>query len=168
LVWPSPETATLLLEPAKSYLTLQHHRLSDDDANLPPFAEPEAAPPLARTFLEPPVMSRTASRDQISGTATFEVRDDTGLYRIDSTGLDYRLSSHDRFTVAANDPLSARAEVTFEMSQGRGDWQVRATTRTVLTATATEFCVHATMDAWEGEERVVSRHWNVTVPRHLV
>lgn len=164
-IWSSPEIATLMLDAAHSHLTLPVRPPSADDESLPPFPEPEAAPPLPRTFLDPPVVSRTASRDQIAGTATFEVHDDTGLYRIEPTGLDYRLSSIDRFTITSDDPLSARGEVTFEMRQGRGDWQVRATTRTVLTATKTEFRVHATLDAWEGEERLVSRNWNLHVPR---
>ena len=168
LVWPSPEPATLLLDPTNSYLMLPHRPPSDDDAKLSPFAEPEAAPPLPRTFLEPPVTLRTVSHDQISGTSTFEIRDDTGLYRIDTTGLEYRLWSLDRFSIHPDDPLSARAEVTFNMRQGRGDWQVRATTRTVLTATATDFHIHATMDAWDGEDRMVSRNWNVAVPRNNV
>jgi putative CocE/NonD family hydrolase len=167
-VWPSPASATLLLHPATSALALPHRAPSEEDLTLKPFAEPEAAPPLPRTFLDPPAVARTASRDQISGRATFEVHDDTGLYRIDTTGLEYRLSLVDRFCIHTADPLSARGDITFEMRQGRADWQVRATTRTVLTATATAFRIHATLDAWEGERRVVSREWDVTVPRKLV
>ena len=167
-VWPSPEPATLLLDTATSHLTLPQRPPTPADAALPAFAEPESAPPLARTFLDPPRTSRIASRDQVSGAASFEVHDDTGLYRIDSTGLDYRMASVDRFTIHPSDPLCARAEVTFEMQQGRGAWQVRATTRTVLTASATEFHIHATLDAWEGSERVAARNWRVSVPRRLV
>ena len=110
----------------------------------------------------------TASRDQILGRASFEIRDDTGLYRIETTGLEYRLWSLDRFSIDAADPLGACGEITFHMQQGRGDWQVRATSRTVLSATRTEFRVHATLDAWEGDERVVARSWSVGVPRNLV
>ncbi len=167
-LWPSPAPATLLLDTATSQLTLPHRPPSADDAALEPFAAPEAAAPLPRTFLQPPVTSRIANRDQITGISTFEVRDDTGRYRIDPTGLEYRLSSIDSFSIHPDDPLSAHAEITFEMQQGRGDWQVRATTRTVLTATNTEFHVHATLDAWENEHRLVSRNWQLAVPRHHV
>ena len=168
LVWPSPETATLTLDPAEASLTLPHRPPAREDAALPPFPPPEAAPALPRTFLDPPITSRGAAHDQIAGTVTFEVRDDTGRYRIDTTGLEYRLWSLDRFTIHPDDPLSARGEVTFRMEQGRGDWQVSATSRTVLTATATDFHIHATLDAWEGDTRLVSREWSVAVPRHLV
>jgi hypothetical protein len=149
-------------------LTLPQRPPAAADADLPDFPPPEAAAPLARTVLAPATPSRVASRDQLAGTAQFEVREDTGLYRIDSTGLEYRLTSLDRFRIAADDPLSARAEVTFEMLNGRGDWRTRAVTHTVLTATRRHFRVQATLDAWEGEQRVASREWDVTVPRDRV
>jgi hypothetical protein len=167
-LWPSPEPVTLALDTAASRLLLPHRPPSEEDAALPDFLLPEAAPPLPRTFLEAPVLSRTASRDQLTGRASFEVRDDTGLYRIDTTGLEYRLSSLDRFTIHPDDPLSAEGEVTFEMQNGRGAWHTRAVTRTRLRATRTDFIVDATLDAWEGDERLVSRNWHETIPRNLV
>jgi putative CocE/NonD family hydrolase len=167
-LWPSPETATLALDTAASRLLVPHRPPSAEDALLPDFPPPEAAPPLPRTFLDEPVLSRIASRDQLTGRPSFEVRDDTGLYRIDTTGLEYRLSSLDRFTIHPDDPLSAEGEVTFEMQNGRGAWQTRAVTRTRLRATRTDFIVDATLDAWEGDQRLVSRNWHVTVRRNLV
>jgi hypothetical protein len=167
-VWPSPAPSSLALDPAASHLTLPHRPPSDDDAQLAPFAEPEGAPPLPRTFLERPSNLRTVTHDQITGGTEFTVRDDTGRYRIDTTGLEYRLWSLDRFCIQPADPLSARATVTFEMQQARDDWHVRAVTSTTLTATPAAFHIHATLDAWEGDQRVAARNWAVAVPRWLV
>jgi uncharacterized protein len=167
-VWPSPAPAALTLDTAASRLTLPHRAPRAEDAALPTFPEPEAAAPLPRTTLDTPRLSRTASRDQLTGSAHFEVHDDTGLYRIETTGLHYRLSSVDRFDIKPDDPLSARAEVTFEMQQARGEWRTRAVTRTALRATAHAFHIDATLDAWEGERRLVSRNWTVAVPRRGV
>jgi putative CocE/NonD family hydrolase len=167
MLWPSPAPLRLELRPGAT-LSLPVRPPSDADAALPALPPPEAAPTLARTTLDPPATLRRASRDQISGAALFEVIDDTGRYRIDDTGLEYRLTSSDRFSIHPRDPLSARAEVTFEMLNGRGDWRTRAVTRTVLTATHGEFRIQATLDAWEGERLVASRQWDVTVPRELV
>ena len=110
MVWPSP--APVRLELHQGGLTLPVRPPSGADAALPDFAPPEAAPRLPRTFLQRPTPARTASRDQLTGTAHFHAHDDTGLYRIDSTGIEYRLTSTDDFSIAAGDPLSARAEVT--------------------------------------------------------
>ncbi len=167
LVWPSPAATRLTLLPG-AVLTLPHRPPSPDDAALPDFAPPEAASPLPRTFITPPAPARRAGRDQLTGVASFEVVDDTGLYRIDTTGIEYRLSSRDLFSIHPDDPLSARADITFEMQNGRGDWQTRAVTRTVLTATPTSFHITANLDAWDGTEKIASREWDVTVPRRHV
>ena len=167
-IWPSPAPARLELDPAMSQLLLPHRAPQPGDAALPAFPPPEAAPPLPITALTPAVGTRTSAIDHVSGRATYEVVDDTGLYRIEPTGIEYRLASVDRYSIHPGDPLSAHAEVTFEMHNGRGPWRTRAVTRTVLTATATEFHIDATLDAWEGDSRIAARNWQVTVPRHSV
>ena len=96
------------------------------------------------------------------------MRDDSGRYVIAESGLEYELYSIDRFSVATQDPLTASGEVTFHMSLGRGAWQTRAVTRTVLRASATEFRIHAELDAWEDDTQLAERRWDVTVPRRLV
>jgi putative CocE/NonD family hydrolase len=167
-LWPSPAPATLTLETATARLLLPHRPPSDADATLAPFPPPEAAPALTCTMLDPPHRARRHTHDQLSGTSTFEVRDDTGRYLIESTGLEYRLASTDRFAIRADDPLSAVGEISFEMQNGRREWQTRAATRTVLRATATAFLINATLDAFEGEARLVARNWQVEIPRDLV
>ncbi len=46
--------------------------------------------------------------------------------------------------------------------------KIRTETRTVLASTATDFQLHAQLDAWEGDRRVYSRNWQRSVPRDLV
>ncbi len=166
LVWPSPAPASLTLDAAS--LTLPRRRAGAADAALSDLPPPEAAASLARTFLRAPESFRRAIFDQHTGTATTEARDDSGRYRIDASGLEYELWSHDRFRIQASDPLSAEAEVTFHMRMGRGDWQTRSITRTLLRATATDFVIDATLGAWEGERSIAHREWQVTIPRHHV
>jgi hypothetical protein len=158
----------LTLATAETRLLLPHRPPAPEDAALAPFPPPEAAPPLPCTALTPAVQLRRFVQDQIGGEATLEVHDDTGRYRIETTGLDYRLASVEHYAIGAEDPLSARAEMVFEMQNGRGDWQTRAVTRTVLRASRSEFLVDATLDAWEGERRVAARSWQAAVPRHGV
>jgi hypothetical protein len=40
--------------------------------------------------------------------------------------------------------------------------------RTVLTSTPTDFCLHARLDAYENEKRLVPLHWDRRIPRHHV
>jgi hypothetical protein len=51
---------------------------------------------------------------------------------------------------------------------GRGDWRTKAVTHTEMRATPTEFVVHARLDAYEGDKRVLSRNWNVRHKRDMV
>lgn len=168
LIWPSPASATLHLDLAASRLDLPHRPHVPADEALPALPEPEAAPPLARRFLRSPAASRTVTSDQHRGTSVSDSRDDTGRYVIKASGLEYELSSHESFAIHPADPLSARGEVTFQMRMGRGDWQTRAVTHTVLTATATDFVIEATLDAWDGDTPVASRRWHDIIPRNRV
>ena len=107
-------------------------------------------------------------RDQHTGRSVTEVRDDSGRYVIEDSGLEYEVFSVDRFAISAGDPLSAMGEVTFETHLGRGEWQTHAVTRTVLTATATDFHIAARLDASDGETVVASREWTLSIPRRHV
>ena len=166
LVWPSAAAARLTVRAAE--LSLPQRAAGAQDAALPALPPPEAAPPLARTFMRQPLAYRHVARDQLTGAATAEARDDTGFYRIESNGLEYELWSLDRFAIQPDDPLGATGEVTFEMRLGRGDWRTRSVTRTVLRADATQFVIDATLDAWDGEAQIAARRWQVTVPRQHV
>jgi hypothetical protein len=54
------------------------------------------------------------------------------------------------------------------MAFSRDEWNVRTETRTVLTSTGSDFVLHATLDGYEGDQRVFSRTWNERVPRDFV
>ena len=57
---------------------------------------------------------------------------------------------------------------TRTMAFARDEWNVRTETRTVLRSTETELLLDATLDGYEGDQRVFSRTWNERVPRdHL-
>lgn len=54
------------------------------------------------------------------------------------------------------------------MSFARDAWAVETRTRTVLTSTATDFRLHAQLDAYEGDERVFAHSWRLSIPRNHV
>jgi hypothetical protein len=68
------------------------------------------------------------------------------------------------YSLVDDDPNSARGETYCLREFHSGDWH----TRTVLTSDVEKFFIHATLDAWEGEERVFSRNWRREVGRDLV
>src|SRR5262249_60032470 len=106
--------------------------------------------------------------DLICGTMIFTTEEDHGRHTIDAIDFTSDHTKKEVFRIAEDDPVSAMAEIANSRCVGRGDWNVRTETRTVMRATAAEFIVEATLDAYEGEIRILSRNWQVRHRRDFV
>ena len=104
----------------------------------------------------------------MSGESFARSLDDTGDVRIDAHGLEVGNVRRSEYRIRDEDPLSARAEIGWTHTVGRGAWRTRTETRTVMTATAKAFLIHAEAEAYEGEALVWSRVWDTSTPRDLV
>ena len=172
LVWPAPEPATVTIFSGGS-LDLPVRKPRADDGELRPFGEPEAAPELATTLLNPGNHHWRTIRDLETGTSTVEIINDQGTFRIDETGTDIRRVSNEWYSSRGNDVNSVRGETQTTRRYERGDWRVEVQTRTVLTSTPTDFVLNAQLDAYEldednGNPRVYSQNWQRSIPRQLV
>jgi len=168
LAWPAPVPATLALHAGASTLALPGHAAGADRDAPAAFAAPEAGPPLATTVLRPARHERVIREDAASGETVLEVLGDDGAWRLDEVDLEVEAICHERYAHRGDDPLAVRGETEWLRGFRRGEWRVRSVTRTVLTASAAEFRIRATLEGFEGEERVYARDWDVTVPRdHL-
>ena len=94
-----------------------------------------------------------------------EVIKDEGTYRSEEIDLDVGDRTWEWYTYQGDDFTSVRGENRTERTFQRGDWSVRTTTRTVLTADTTHFRIHAELDAYEGEKRIYSQNWERIIPR---
>ncbi len=164
-VWPAPEPVTLTIFAGASVLDLplrEADPAADAAAAPPPAAQPT---PLAVTVLVPGADQRRIVHDVATGESVVELRTDAGTRRIDAINLELQACADTRYTIRPDDPLSARAEVTWDVGMRRDDWRVRTKTHTVMTSTATEFLVHASIDAFDGDTRIFSRNWDCRIPR---
>ncbi len=168
IAWPAPEPVTLTLYTGASALTLPVRPPDPADAALPPLPPVETAAPLPVTALAPPRTERVVRHDVVTGTATLDWIQDSGPHRYDDIDLTMHTVAADRFTIRPDDPLSARAEVTWTVRLARGDWRVETRTRTELTATRDAFVVVATLEAFEGDAPVHAQRWERSIPRDLV
>ncbi|MGM0929134.1 MAG: CocE/NonD family hydrolase [Actinomycetota bacterium] len=172
LVWPAPEPATVTIFSGGT-LDVPVRKPRADDGELRPFAEPEAAPELATTLLNPGKHHWRTIRDLETGTSTVEIINDQGRFRIDDTGTEIRRVSNEWYSSRGNDVNSVRGETQTIRRYERGDWRIEVQTRTVLTSTPTDFVVNAQLDAYEldedkGNPRVYSQNWQRSIPRQLV
>jgi hypothetical protein len=167
MTWPSPEAATLTIYAGESFLALPVRAPQAGDLKLKPFERAEAAAPSPTTPLRPGSFERLVTRDIGSGMTTAVMLDDYGATRL-ACGIEMASSRRHTFSIADDDPASARAETEWSTEIGRGDWTTRSIVRVVQTATRDAFHLRADVAAFEGDREVVSRTWDETVPRNLV
>jgi hypothetical protein len=139
-----------------------------EDSKLRAFEPAEAAPKLRTKLLRPGSRKIELTRDVLTARATVERLQDDGLVLIEDFGWEYAASAHRFYSIDPDDPLSADARTHWRREYGRGDFRILIDTRTHMHATATEFVITGTLDAYEGETRVFSREWDCRVPRDHV
>ncbi len=168
LAWPPPEHVRLTVYPGDSTLYLPFRQPRQADESLPDFAEPEAAPSIPVTILESGHHNWYVYRDLAEDVSTLEVINDSGAVRLEDSNLEVVTRAVERYSSRDDDFDSIRGEAVWERKLRRGDWQVSTVTRTVQRSDRDNFVIHATLDAYEGEQRVYSQTWDYTIPRHLV
>jgi len=172
LAWPPPRPVRLRVYTGESRFLLPQRPPREADEELRPFGRAEGASRPSVTHVEASHDNWLVHRDLAADKSMLEVVNDRGTYRLDAIDLLVQASSVEQYSSVADDFSSPRAEVVWERSLGRDDWQIRTVTRTVLTCTPTEFRLHANIDAYElfeeGERRVFCRDWDQVIPRDLV
>ncbi len=168
LAWPPPQPAKLGVFTGNSLLTLPIRQPRPEDEALPAFEEPQSAPPLVRRLVQPEHHNWRVIRDLASDVSTLEVINDGGLYCIPAIDTAAERKVEEWYSSRADDFNSVRGETLWSRGLARGDWQVRTMTRTVLTSNETRFFIRAELDAYEGDKRVYSRNWDVTIERDLL
>jgi putative CocE/NonD family hydrolase len=171
LIWPAPERATLTIKlPGK--LTLPVRQTRPDEPAID-FALRETAADTPKSKLGAGRVERRASFDLGRNLATYETIAEGGLfgegaYRYDEidTSISHDLTR--RFSIAADDPLSARYELEQSYDMGREGWRIRIETRLVLSATRTHFHIEAELKAYENGAPAHSRVYAETIARDHV
>ena len=168
LVWPSPEANMLSIHCAAGTLSLPVRGASDLDGKLPVLAQAESAKPLRQTQIDPPRNTWTVHFDAMNGETVLTRLNDDGLRRIDGIGLELGLRGEHKYTIKADDPLSARLDTHYVRRYRRGAWAVTGETRVTLTSTRGEFLVEASLIAREGATTVKTGQWSLRIPRDHV
>lgn len=172
VIWPAPEPVILtVFTGAESALELPVRRLGVDDDDPPAhFAEPESAHnPEIEVLDSPSAGSRVIRHDVASGVT--EIVDAPTLFpavRLRTSGLEYREAHRDSWRIIDGRPRSAETGSERLITIERGDWQIRIESKSTMSATAEEFHVTDTLEAYEHEQRVFAKTWHLTVGRDHV
>jgi hypothetical protein len=168
LAWPAPEPARVTVHTGRSRLILPVRPPEAATEPQPDFLPPEAAPPLRLETLVPEHHDWRVVRHLADDISILEVINDNGEKRIKEIDLDLGRKTLERYTYQGDDFNSVRGQTLCERSFRRREWQVRTSTRTVLTSTATDFHIRAELDAFEEKTRIFSENWVYRIPRDLV
>ncbi len=168
ITWPSPERVMLTVFAGQGCLSLPERLPRREDEQLVHFLPAEAARPCARTVLRPSAGARAVCRDLAARETISTVFDDFGQVRVEATHIEMGSTRLAEYRIADNDPLSARMDTRWTMEVGRGDWRARSVSRAVMTASREQFRIQAELDAFEGEQRICARKFDVSVARDLV
>src|SRR3954447_8465675 len=160
--WPSPEPVTLTLHGGRLLVPLRAPR----EEHLREFGPPEQAEPLAQEIIAPGFTNRTQTYDQATRTREIRFEWDVGGHRrLVEAGTEMQDTNVTVYRITDGDPLSAEVHVECMSALGRGDWRTRVETESHMTSTAAEFLVSQRLDAFEGDQRVRSRAWELRFPR---
>ena len=165
LAWTPPEPYTLTLMAGDSYLRLPVREPVESDQSMRPFDEPEQAPDLETTLLEPGDHNWHLIRDLANNHTTLEVTNNDGRYLINETGTEVSKYTMEWYSFQGHDHTSVKGKTYTERGFRRDDWDVEVVTSTRMTSTTTDFHIHAQLDAYENKERIYSQNWTRSIPR---
>jgi len=94
---------------------------------------------------------------------------DSGMTRLDAHGWEQGSVSTETFEICDDDPNSNKASVHWSTRCNRPQMSVgtRTETNSSLASTPTEFLFRASLEAFEGEERIYVKQWEERFPRDL-
>ncbi|RRQ22744.1 CocE/NonD family hydrolase [Thiohalobacter thiocyanaticus] len=168
LAWPPPSGVCLTIHTHDSRLILPERPPRESDKTLREFGEPEAARGAPTTMLEPVDHRWTVIRDLANDVSTLEVVINDGLTRFEEHGMEAGSAITERYQYWRGEYASFRGEVVGTWRLQRRGWSIRTEARTVLTSDVQNFYIHATLDAYEDDQRFSAHDWNYTIPRDEV
>ena len=135
----------------------------------------ESGAPLEESMLvdhnqvSPSLHRRWVERNFQTGESHYRIIEDTGDIEVPGHGMQSRYRHDERWTIAADDPLSHRSLSRYICWMQRGDWSIRTESESELRVDAENFYIKATVRAYEGEELINQRDWDeIAIPRDHV
>ncbi|MCR9151592.1 MAG: CocE/NonD family hydrolase [Rhodobacteraceae bacterium] len=173
ILWPAPEPVTLTVRPGTSALHLPVRTAPADEPApraLPDPPKRDGKRPLTR--MREGSMERSVHTDLTSGEVTHRFFLDGGVFgpvgdlRLDDIGTVLSDISDRRYTIRADDPLSARATMEQTASFTRDDWQAKIHCYAEQSATPTDFHLVSRMTCWSGDTVIFEQERTHVIPRN--
>ena len=162
-VWPSPEAVCLTLY--SGHLDLAVHQAPHASAPEASFGPPEALPPWPGEGLRAASYSRQISHDLATGLVSLTITTDSGRTRDLRHGLVTDTRAKEVWSVHPDDPLTARAEISWTQLYQRDEVAVQIDTGAAMTSDQDSFFLTGYIRAYEGGEQIFEKQFDQAVPR---
>ena len=164
MIMPPPEVVTATIKLGPDAVIELPVRAGVDVYELP---EPADENPLPEyKMLQPERSRRWIERNFQTGESHFRVIDDTGEIEVPGHRMCTRHRHDERWTIAADDPLSYRSTSHYTSWMSRGEWSVRTEAESEFRCDAQNFYIKATVRAWDGDTLLHERIWDeIAIPR---
>jgi hypothetical protein len=167
IAWPSPELATVTIDPSRSVLELP--TLVSEKGLLPVIFElPDMAEAAPFTEIAPGAESRHIIHDVGQGRTTYRIQRNDGTYMIDDIGTEITFAKRKDYSVSADNSEPPRSVVTASIHFRRADWDARVETEVVLTSDKDEFHMTGVVQTFDGGRPFVARSFKRTFKRDCV
>ncbi len=165
LVWPSPRATRLTLDLSKTRLDVPvRPALQQPEIT---FAAPESAPPMEQVEIRPASQGWKIT-EEADGTVITHNLHDYGERILLPHGLRTHLRGKEQYRIHADDPLSARVDIDWEMCWQRDEWQVSGLAHTAMWSDEQHFYMTANIRIFAGQATLFHKSWNSVIPRQLV
>lgn len=163
--WPSSKTPTLKLF-SGSLLSLP--LVNENKKIVQDWPQPESLEPCPREILREERRTKKVSYDYIDRSWSIDDFSDEGKRTIVHNGAELGSWNKNLWYIKENEPLLAFNQCDWELTVGRGDFQVKLLTKSTMRADENNFILFNELEAFEGDNKVFEKKWENTIPREFV
>jgi putative CocE/NonD family hydrolase len=167
LLMPSPEPVTLTVFAGPSALALPVRPARAEDAALAPFGPPIVPEVGARSLGGQPG-ERIVEWDVARRTQTIRNTGAREPALILATNTEISFTTDITYRISDDDPTSAVIDYHCTLATLREDWKPHVDSKARVSMTREEIVLTGELNAFLGEERILTRRWDRRIPRYLV
>ncbi len=156
IAWPSPEPATVTIDPSKSVIEVPRLTSEKGLAKVK-FAPVEKSQPAPLTIKDAGAETRHVILDIEKQRVNFTIKRNDGTYVIDDIGTQISLTKLKDFAVSRDGTEPPRSLVATTVHYRRGDWDARAETEVVMTSDKTHFHMEAHVKTFDNGKPFIER-----------
>lgn len=159
--WPEGEDVSLTVRVG----TLSVGWIDPATARECQFEDPQPMEQRKYRKLSPPVERKEWHEYPETGQIKLEIHGDHGRREDLENGLVTESAVTETWEILKDDPASAKVEIIWTRSLGRGDWEVSSKVVTRMRGEADQFVVEQQIQAFEGNQLILDRQMSDTIPR---